>query len=476
MGNIPVKALRMQIIKPYNLPDDPTPLTWDTFGQTLRDLRYAASRMANYVIQQQYMWEFVRQKYKAEHGEYPPAADRKKMLYCYTALTKMFPEVAGQMVNQIERHAEKVWGTRRSEVMKLHQSVPSFKLDFPIIVHRDSYSIRNPEDTQQNKFVIRANLTSKASGRTNYSFLVDAGEKSKRTIVERLMAKDYRQGALQIISDRKGKWYCLIPYEFTVDLDDKLDPNRIMGIDLGISKAVYWAFSDSLKRGWIDGKEIEEFRRRVQARRISIQRQGKYPGDGRIGHGTGRRLLPIEVLGEKEANFRATTNHRYARRVIEEAVRNKCGVIQMEDLTGINELSIFLKNWTYFDLQTKIKDKAAEVGIQVRIVDPQYTSQRCSRCGHIDPLNRPDQATFVCKEYGYGSLHHCFSCGKDQVEVGACVSCSGATKLVPVNADYNAARNLAISGIEDIIAESLAEGGIVTKKNGANPKRTQKTK
>ena len=35
-----------------------------------------------------------------------------------------------------------------------------------------------------------------------------------------------------------------------------------------------------------------------------------------------------------------------------------CGVIQMENLTGITEnANRFLKNWTYYDLQTKIKTR-----------------------------------------------------------------------------------------------------------------------
>lgn len=465
----------MQIIKPYNEPSDPTPVTWDILGRTLQDLRYAASKMANYVIQQNYAWEFFRQRYKVENGVYPSASDHKDKLEYYQPLKKMFPLVAGQMVNQIERYAKKVWGARKSEVMKLHQSVPSFKLNFPIIVHNESYSLYYPENKPSNKYVLKANLTSKASGRTSFSFLVDAGEKSKRIIVERIINEEYRQGALQIVSDRKGKWYCLIPYEFTVDANDSLDPNRIMGIDLGVNKAVYWAISDSWKRGWIDGKEIDEFRRRVQARRKSIQQQGKYPGEGRIGHGRKRRLLPIEVLQDKEARFRDTTNHRYARRVIEEAVRHKCGGIQMEDLTGINEVSTFLKNWTYYDLQTKIKDKAAEFGIKVHIVDPRYTSQRCNRCGYIDQSNRPNQSTFICQECGYGDLHHCFSCGKDQRENGACISCGSPTKHIPVNADYNAAKNLATVGIAEIITKSL-EGVIDTKDISAKQKRARITK
>jgi IS605 OrfB family transposase len=461
---VPIKALRVQIIKPFNTDYDSQPVTWDELGRTLRDLRYAASKMANYVIQQNYMWELFRQQYKQEHGSYPSVSEHKDKLYCYPRLTAMFPLAAGQMVNQIERHAKTVWSARKSEVLKLHQSVPSFKLNFPIIVHRDSYRISEvPEEGKSSThvFLLQANLLSReAATRTRYSFLINAGEKSKQTIVERIISGEYRQGALQIVGDRKNKWYCIIPYEFKTEENNTLDPQCIMGIDLGISKAVYWAIIGSHKRGWIDGHEIEEFRRRVQARRKSIQEQGKYCGDGRIGHGRKRRLLPIEVLENRESNFKNTTNHRYSRFIIEAAIKNQCGVIQMEDLSGINERSTFLRNWTYYDLQMKIKAKAEEVGIEVRIVNPQYTSQRCSQCGHIDRDNRPNQATFVCTHCGYGGLYHCFACGKSQVEAGVCHLCGGETKIMKINADYNAARNLAICGIDQIIVQTLeGEGG-----------------
>lgn len=480
---MPIKALRMQIIKPYNIPDDKAePLTWEMLGKQLRDLRYAASKMANYVIQKNYMWEYFKQEYKFQHGVLPAAKDHTDKLYSYPDLTRMFPEVAGQMVNQIEQHAKKVWKTRRSEVLKLHQSVPSFKLNFPIIVHNESYSLMQTPDQQENfrnfSMIIKANLGSMKSGRTSYSFVVDAGEKSKRAIVERIISGIYKKGALQITSDRKGKWYCIIPYTFEVEHDTELDPTRIMGIDLGITKAAYWAFSDSLKRGFINGNEIEEFRKRVQARRKSIQDQGKYCGDGRIGHGRARRIQPIEVLQEKEANFRATTNHKYARHIVENAVRAKCGVIQMEDLTGITADNAFLKNWTYYDLQSKIKEKAAVEGILVRLIKPAFTSQRCSRCGHINKENRVDQATFSCVACGYGNHYHCYSCDKDQDSTGPCNSCgSSSVKQVYVNADYNAAKNIATEGIEELIAAELAntEGG-ETEVKSAKAKRTRKSR
>lgn len=51
-------------------------------------------------------------------------------------------------------------------------------------------------------------------------------------------------------------------------------------------------------------------------------------------------------------------------------------------------------------------------------VDPAYTSQGCSACGHIDKKNRTTQATFVCTSCGFAE-----------------------------HADVNAARNIASRGV-----------------------------
>lgn len=457
---MPLKTLRLQIIKPYNELDEEEPLTWYDMGLVLRDLRYMASKSANYVIQRLYAWEYFRKQEKERLGEYPIAKEHKDKTYHYPVLCRMFPEMAGQMVNQIEQFASKVWRSRKNEVLKLHQSVPSFKLDFPICVHNKSYSIASVD----NNYIISANLLSKHQKRSRFRFIIKAGENSKRVILDRIISGLYQKGALQIVSDRKKKWYCLIPYKFTASNDKEINPEKIMGVDLGISNAAYWAFNDSLKRGRIDGQEIEVFRKRVQERRKSIQRQGKYCGDGRIGHGIKRRLKPIVVLQEKESNFRATTNHRYAKRIVDIALQSKCGTIQIENLTGINENSTFLKNWPYYDLQQKIIEKASVYGINVVNINPEYTSQRCSRCGYIDKGNRPDQPTFECKSCGFGTLYHCFDCDHDQKEGGICQICgSDNTKKLTVHADYNAAKNIAIPGIEKIIHDTLVSQGDAVK-------------
>lgn len=93
-----------------------------------------------------------------------------------------------------------------------------------------------------------------------------------------------------------------------------------------------------------------------------------------------------------------------------------------------------MKDWTYFDLRQKIKYKAEEHGIELRLVNPQYTSQRCSQCGHIDKQNRP-------KEKKGQSFFQCTHCGFTE------------------NADYNASLNLATKDIDKIIANDLRAKG-----------------
>ena len=83
-------------------------------------------------------------------------------------------------------------------------------------------------------------------------------------------------------------------------------------------------------------------------------------------------MEPVYRAGSRLANHRDTLNHRWSRALVNFAVKNGFGTIQMEDLSGIKEDTGFpkrLRHWTYYDLQQKITYKAAEKGITVMKVN-----------------------------------------------------------------------------------------------------------
>ncbi len=52
-------------------------------------------------------------------------------------------------------------------------------------------------------------------------------------------------------------------------------------------------------------------------------------------------------------------------------------------------------------IRTKLTYKAEKLGKNVETINPRFTSQKCSNCGHIHKLNRKSQANFVCSKCGF---------------------------------------------------------------------------
>jgi IS605 OrfB family transposase len=58
-----------------------------------------------------------------------------------------------------------------------------------------------------------------------------------------------------------------------------------------------------------------------------------------------------------------------------------------------------LQYWTYSKALVKLQNICEEHGVTLEKVSPEYTSQQCSSCGHIDKRSRN------------GEHYHCVSCG-----------------------------------------------------------------
>ena len=62
-----------------------------------------------------------------------------------------------------------------------------------------------------------------------------------------------------------------------------------------------------------------------------------------------------------------------------------------------------LKSWAFAQLGQFIAYKAKRAGVPVLCIDPHYTSQRCSQCGHTERANRKSRSEFSCKKCGHTS-------------------------------------------------------------------------
>ena len=90
------------------------------------------------------------------------------------------------------------------------------------------------------------------------------------------------------------------------------------------------------------------------------------------------------------------------------------------------------QQWAYAKFVELVEYKVESTELFVDTVNPAYTSQRCSHCGFTHEDNRDDKA-FMCQDCGY-----------------------------EVNADYNAAKNIAVRYCGYIHRGQKSRGGWAT--------------
>ena len=267
---------------------------------------------------------------------------------------------------------------------------------------------------------------------------------NNREIVERILSGAYDVGNSSIQEAKNGKRFLLLVVKIPKEIN-KLDKNRVVGIDLGINIPISAALNDNAYGGMSVGsrEQFLKVRMRMAAQKRELQRSLRSTTNG--GHGRKQKLQALDRLEGKERNWVHLQNHIFSKSIIEYAVKNGAGIIQMENLSNFGHnkfdevddgFKFILRYWSFFELQTMIEYKANAAGIDLRYVNPYHTSQTCSFCGHYEKGQRINQSTFVCKNP---------ECSKGKGKQRGDGSYEG------INADWNAARNIALSN--DIVAK-----------------------
>ena len=141
----------------------------------------------------------------------------------------------------------------------------------------------------------------------------------------------------------------------------------------------------------------------------------------------------MKAFTEKEKRYCHTYNHMVSKRVVQFALKYKAKYINLENLKGFDTSKKILRNWSYYELQDMITYKAKFYGIEVRKINPAYTSQTCSICGSKDKAQRKKQDLFICNNPNCES--HVIYKRKNR----------HGNEEEYLNADFNAARNIAMS-------------------------------
>lgn len=409
--------------------------------ETLRNCFYDFAKLCNYTTSLYYAQRILRSDLK-QMGYSTGYSEILEKMNLDTPLSSQVLNQAYTLANAHfhGEHGKGLMG-RGDRVLSTHKANGTH----PIYFHKSGSELKIIED----KYYICYDVFSRKWASANglpwwiaFEIKIKPRDKTGKGQLDKVLEGSWQKGSVQIArNERLGgrKYLARISVKYTPDPYKILSDETIMGIDLGVNvPAVIHFRINGEPLNW----EIAIGRGRdmLMARRIvsgEIKRivQGLRKKDSLV-TGPARRAASekLKELRKQERRIMKTASQRIAAAIADQAKRNGAGVWQMEalDKSIKVERPFLARYWAPGMLVDAIKWQASQLNVKLSFINPYKTSQRCSKCGHIDKMNRPK--------------------GKKKASYFECVSCGYKN-----DADKNAARNISTVGIENIISSKMLE-------------------
>ena len=197
------------------------------------------------------------------------------------------------------------------------------------------------------------------------------------------------------ISQRAGRWFA------SLQVDEERADGRATGAPVGVDLGLTELACASDGRRWAGPKALAGKLRRLAHVQRKLARQKK--GSGRR-EDTKRRIgrLHLEI-----ANMRGNALHELTSELVgvDLPPEQRPRVVAIEDLrvrnmVGNHHLARHISDAAWAELRRQLTYKCEWWGVELVIVNPAYSSQTCSRCGHVAAESREGKR-FRCIACGY---------------------------------------------------------------------------
>jgi putative transposase len=216
--------------------------------------------------------------------------------------------------------------------------------------------------------------------------------------------------------DGRGAWFVI----FSTEQEDpvKLEPRTAVGVDLGILHAVITSEGQTFDypRYYV----LAEQKQRAADKTLHRRKKGS--------KNRRKAQVKLNVIGKRVTNLRDEFCHQVSRKLVDSADLVVFEDLQIPNMLKNHHLAKHISDVSWGKLIRFTQSKAERAGKSVELVDPRYTSQRCSGCGEIVPKELSERT------------HSCPNCG------------------LQLDRDFNAARNILTLGLRGIACGELTSG------------------